>query len=32
MGFKAGEDIVITGAQTLLSQELKNLIPSEDND
>ena len=31
-GFKAGEDIVITGAQTLLSQELKNLIPSEDND
>lgn len=31
-GFKAGEDIVTTGAQTLLSQELKNLIPSEDND
>ncbi len=28
----AGEEIVTTGAQTLLSQELKNLIPSEDND
>ncbi|MCQ8102906.1 hypothetical protein NP590_02210 [Methylomonas sp. SURF-2] len=31
-GFKAGEEIVTTGAQTLLSQELKNLIPSEDDD
>lgn len=31
-GFKAGEAVVIAGAQTLLSQELKNLIPSEDND
>jgi hypothetical protein len=31
-GFTAGEDIVTSGAQTLLSQELKNLIPSEDND
>ena len=31
-GFKVGEDIVTRGAQTLLSQELKNLIPSEDND
>lgn len=31
-GFKAGEDIVTIGAQTLLSQELKNLIPSEDDD
>ncbi|QPK64347.1 hypothetical protein IVG45_05115 [Methylomonas sp. LL1] len=30
--FKPGDEIVITGAQTLLSQELKNLIPSEDND
>ncbi|MGZ5000956.1 MAG: efflux RND transporter periplasmic adaptor subunit [Methylomonas sp.] len=29
---KAGEEIVISGAQTLLSQELKNLIPSEDDD
>lgn len=29
---KPGEEIVITGAQTLLSQELKNQIPSEDND
>jgi hypothetical protein len=27
-----GEEVVITGAQTLLSHELKNLIPSEDND
>lgn len=31
-GFKPGEEIVTTGAQTLLSQELKNLIPSEDDD
>lgn len=31
-GFKPGEEIVITGAQTLLSQELKNLIPGEDDD
>ncbi len=31
-GFEAGEEIVITGAQTLLSQELKKLIPDEDND
>lgn len=31
-GFKAGEEIVTTGAQTLLSQELKSLIPSEDDD
>lgn len=31
-GFEAGEDVVTTGAQTLLSQELKNLIPSEDDD
>jgi hypothetical protein len=31
-GFKPNEDIVTTGAQTLLSQELKNLIPNEDND
>lgn len=29
---QAGEEIVIRGAQTLLSQELKSLIPSEDND
>lgn len=29
---QAGEEIVTTGAQTLLSQELKSLIPSEDND
>jgi hypothetical protein len=29
---KTGDEIVITGAQTLLSQELKNLIPNEDND
>lgn len=29
---QAGEEIVTTGAQTLLSQELKNQIPSEDND
>lgn len=31
-GFSPAEEIVITGAQTLLSQELKDLIPSEDND
>lgn len=31
-GFKADEDIVVSGAQTLLSQELKNLIPDEDDD
>ena len=31
-GFNAGETIVTTGAQTLLSQELKELIPSEDDD
>ncbi|MDD1621686.1 MAG: hypothetical protein LUQ11_09405 [Methylococcaceae bacterium] len=29
---RAGEEIVTTGAQTLLSQELKNLIPNEDKD
>ena len=29
---RAGEEIVVTGAQTLLSQELKNQIPSEDKD
>lgn len=29
---QAGEEIVITGAQTLLSQELKNQIPNEDDD
>ncbi len=29
---QADEEIVIAGAQTLLSQELKKLIPSEDND
>jgi len=27
-----GDEIVTTGAQTLLSQQLKNLIPSEDDD
>lgn len=31
-GLKPGTEIVTTGAQSLLSQELKNLIPSEDND
>lgn len=31
-GFTPAEEIVTTGAQTLLSQELKDLIPSEDND
>ena len=31
-GFEANEEIVISGAQTLLSQELKNLIPDEDDD
>lgn len=31
-GFNAGEEIVTTGAQTLLSEELKSQIPSEDND
>lgn len=31
-GFSAGEEIVTVGAQTLLSDELKNQIPSEDND
>lgn len=31
-GFEPGEEIVTTGAQTLLSEELKNLIPSEDDD
>jgi len=30
--FSPGEEIVVQGAQTLLSQELKNLIPDEDND
>jgi len=30
--FQAGEEIVVNGAQTLLSQELKNLIPDEDDD
>lgn len=29
---QAGEEIATTGAQTLLSQELKSSIPSEDND
>ena len=31
-GVKAGEEIVSTGAQMLLSQEFKGQIPSEDND
>ncbi|MGY6274587.1 efflux RND transporter periplasmic adaptor subunit [Methylomonas sp. MgM2] len=31
-GFKPGEEIVTVGAQTLLSEELKNLIPREDDD
>lgn len=31
-GFAAGEEVVTAGAQTLLSQELKSLIPSEDDD
>lgn len=31
-GFTPAEEIVTTGAQTLLSQELKALIPSEDSD
>ncbi|MDD2762148.1 MAG: hypothetical protein PHH11_17870 [Methylomonas sp.] len=31
-GFVAGEEIVTTGAQTLLSQELKKQIPDEDDD
>lgn len=31
-GFTPAEEIVTTGAQTLLSQELKDLIPNEDND
>lgn len=31
-GFEPGEEIVITGAQTLLSDQLKNLIPNEDKD
>lgn len=31
-GFAPAEEIVTTGAQTLLSQELKDLIPSEDDD
>ncbi len=31
-GFVPGEEIVTVGAQTLLSQELKNLIPKEDED
>lgn len=31
-GFQAGETIVVSGAQTLLSQELKNQIPNEDDD
>lgn len=31
-GFSPGEEIVTRGAQTLLSEELKNQIPSEDND
>lgn len=31
-GFVPGEEIVIAGAQTLLSQELKDLIPKEDED
>jgi len=30
--FSPGEEIVVQGAQTLLSQELKNLIPDEDKD
>ncbi len=30
--FQAGEEIVISGAQTLLSEELKWAIPDEDND
>jgi hypothetical protein len=29
---EAGEEVVITGAQTLLSQQLKALIPDEDDD
>ncbi|OQW75530.1 MAG: hypothetical protein BVN35_07665 [Proteobacteria bacterium ST_bin11] len=29
-GIEPGEDVVITGAQTLLSQQLKGLIPDED--
>ena len=31
-GFEAGETIVVTGAQTLLSKTLKDLIPDEDDD
>lgn len=31
-GFEPGEEIVTVGAQTLLSEELKNLIPREDDD
>jgi hypothetical protein len=29
---KAGEEVVSTGAQMLLSQEFKGQIPAEDND
>lgn len=29
---QAGDEVVTTGAQTLLSQQLKGLIPDEDND
>lgn len=31
-GLEAGQEIVVSGAQTLLSQELKKLIPVEDDD
>lgn len=31
-GFAAGDALVITGAQTLLGQELRGLIPEEDDD
>jgi hypothetical protein len=31
-GFKPGESIVVTGAQTLLSKKLEGLIPDEDDD
>jgi hypothetical protein len=29
---QSGEEVVITGAQTLLSQQLKSQIPDEDDD